>query len=222
MLKYLNKNNIEYIKTAFLKNTLDAVSTHPDMQICKLDKKTFVCEPTLYDYYTESFKDYEIEIIKGKTKISSTYPRDISYNVVITDNFMMHNTRYTDENINRYIVSTGVSIYNVKQGYTKCASCVIDNNAIITSDVGIHRVCLQNDIDSLLVEKDIIKLGERNDGFLGGCCGMIDYKKLLFCGNISVHKSYPEILKFASKYDVSIISSSDEMLTDIGSLISVI
>ena len=219
---YLQNNNIKYVKSAFLQNTVDAVSTHPDMQICKIDSKIFVCEPTLYSYYSEMLKEYNVKIIKGSTKISGTYPYDIAYNVVITEKFLMHNTPYTDKFIENYAVDTGVSIYNVKQGYTKCASCVIDSNAIITSDVGIHNICVQNGVDSLFIEKDKIKLGNRDDGFFGGCCGMTDYKKMLFCGDVTSHKSYSEILKFASKYGVSIISSSNEVLTDIGSIIPVV
>ena len=39
---YLQNNNIKYVKSAFLQNTVDAVSTHPDMQICKIDSKILI------------------------------------------------------------------------------------------------------------------------------------------------------------------------------------
>ncbi len=220
--EYLRINDIKYIRSIFLENIIDAVSTHPDMQICKIDEKTFVCEPTLYAYYTEMLKEYNVKIIKGISNVRSTYPYDIAYNVVITENFLMHNTDYTEKEIKNHAVNSGISIYNVKQGYTKCASCVINSNAIITSDVGIHRTCELNGIDCLLIENDEIKLGERNDGFFGGCCGMIDCNKLLVCGNITLHKSYSEILKFTSKYGVNILCSSKDVLTDIGSIIPVL
>ena len=222
LLAWLDEYKIKYIKSGFISNTIDAVSTHPDMQICYIGNNNYVCEPSLYDYYSEKMKKYNVNVIKGEKIIPSTYPDDISYNVVITEKIFMHNFKYTDKVIRDYIESTGISIYNVKQGYTKCATCVVGDTALITSDENIYKTCMLNNIDCLLIEKDNIKLGSRNDGFIGGCCGLIDYKTLLFCGDISSHKSYNEIMKFTSKYNVEIISSSNETLTDVGSIIPVI
>ena len=222
LFDYFDKNKIEYIKSTYLKNCIDAVSTHPDMQICHIDGNVYVCEPSVYDYYNDKLSIFGIKLIRGKTQVLSTYPKDISYNVVITDRFFMHNLKYTDKVINKHIESTDISIYNVKQGYTKCATCIIEKNAIITSDEGVYKSCIKNSVDCLLISVDNIKLGNRVDGFIGGSCGMIDYKTLLFCGDISAHKSYNEIVNFASEYNVKVISSSKEMLTDIGSIIPVI
>lgn len=222
LFDFLRINNIEFITTKYIENTIEAVSTHPDMQICYVGNKNFVAEPSLYDYYCEKLNKYDIRVIKGKKHISSTYPNDISYNVVVTEKMLIHNLKYTDKAIFDFAESTGISIYNVNQGYTKCATCIIDNSAVITSDEGIYKVCEENNIDCLLIEKEQIKLGNRYDGFIGGCCGMIDYKTILFCGDIFSHKSYNKIVNFLEKYNVKIISSSNEILTDIGSIIPVI
>ena len=222
LFEYFDNNNIKYIKSCYIKNNIDFVSTHPDMQICHIGGCNFVAEPTIYQYYKKHLNLYGVNVTKGKKNISCNYPDDISYNIVITKSFLMHNIKYTDDIVIQYVQSLNKSIYNVKQGYTKCATCVIDNNALITSDEGIYNLSIKNNIDCLLIEKDIIKLGERNDGFIGGCCGMIGYKKLLFCGDISLHKSYDKILGFAEKYGVEIISSSNEELTDVGSIIPVV
>lgn len=222
LFDFFDINRIKYIKSQYIRNTLNAVSTHPDMQICHLGGNNFVCGYPVYEYYLDKLNVYGVNVTKGENVISSTYPNDISYNVVITENFLIHNLKYTEKMILKSAECTGISIYNVKQGYTKCATCVIDNNALITSDKGIYKVCTSNNIDCLLIDKDCIKLGDRYDGFLGGCCGMIDYKTLLFCGDISAHKSYNEIVNFASKYGVEIVSSSKEILTDVGSIIPVV
>ncbi len=222
LFDFFDVNKIEYIKSMKIPNILDAVSTHPDMQICHVGNKNFICSPDAYSYYSEELRKYEIDVLKGESNVLSTYPRDISYNVVITEKYLIHNLKYTDKAIMNFFRNTDISIHNVKQGYTKCAVCVIDSNALITSDAGIYKFCKMNGIDCLLTEKDSIRLGNRSDGFIGGCCGMIDYKTLLFCGDISRHNSYNEIVKFASKYDVEIISLSGEQLTDVGSIIPVV
>lgn len=222
LFEFLNKKNINFIKTKYINNTIEAVSTHPDMQICPIGNNKFVVDYTLYDYYSKELGRYGVGVVKGNSKILSTYPDDISYNVVITEKILLHSLKYTDKAILDYAASTDISIYNVKQGYTKCATCIVDNNAFITSDEGIYKVCRLKGIDCLLIEKEKIKLGNRYDGFIGGCCGMIDYKTLLFCGDITSHKSYNKIVDFTAKYNVEIISSSKEILTDVGSIIPVI
>jgi len=222
LFDYLDDSNISYIKSCYIKNNIDAVSTHPDMQICHIGGADFVVEPTIYQYYKKELKLYGVNVTKGKKEINCNYPYDISYNVVIADKLFIHNLKHTDDLILDKVKKTGYGIYNVKQGYTKCATCIIDSNALITSDEGIFNVCKKTGIDSLLIKNDFIKLGNRNDGFIGGCCGMIGYKTLLFCGNIKAHKSYKDIMNFTEKYGVNIISSSDEILTDVGSIIPVV
>ena len=222
LFNYLENEKIEYIKSCFIKNTLEAVSTHPDMQICHIVGNKYVCEPTLYEYYFDKLKKYKVVLLKGKKSISDTYPDDVSYNVVVTENIFLHNLKYTDRVILNEVESSAISIYKVKQGYTKCATCIIDNNALITSDEGIYKVCVANNIDCMLIEKGFIKLGDHHDGFIGGCCGFMGSKKLLFCGDITKHPSYNKIVEFASKYSVEISASSTDILTDIGSIIPVI
>lgn len=219
---FLKRNDIEYIKSLEIPNVISAVSTHPDMQICKVGKNSFVCEPTTYQYYKKHLEIYGANIAMGETFVKSNYPDDVAYNVVITENYMLHNTKHTDSAILNYANNNGLSIYTTAQGYTKCATCVMGNNTIITADNGILRICVSNGIDCLLIEEDDIILGNRNDGFIGGTSGLLDDKTMLFCGDITKHKSYKQILEFARSHDVEILCSHKGPLTDIGSIISVI
>ncbi len=222
LFDYLKKEKIDYIKSGYIKNTLEAVSTHPDMQICHIGANRYVCEPSLYEYYCNELRKYDVKLFKGNKYISDTYPEDISYNVVVTENIILHNLKYTDKMILNEVESSAISIYKVKQGYTKCATCIIDDNALITSDESIYKVCVANNIDCLLIEKGFIKLDDKHDGFIGGCCGFVGSEKLLFCGDITSHPSYNKIVEFASKYSVEIIPSSNDILSDIGSIIPVV
>lgn len=218
---YLKCKNISFIKSAYLKNTLPSVSTHPDMQICNLGNGNFIAENSVYDYYSDKLKHFGLNLIKGE-KVQSNYPYDIAYNVVITGKYFMHNLKYTECEILDFVKKSNYCICNVKQGYTKCATCIIDENAMITSDIGIYNECIKNGIECLHISSGNIILGERTDGFLGGCCGMIGKRELLFCGDIKRHYDYNKIMSFAAEHLVSIVSSHDGMLTDIGSIIPVI
>lgn len=222
LLKYFDDNEIRYIKSLRVKNTIDAVSTHPDMQICNVYEGTFVCEPTTYEYYKKELKLFGVNVTKGEKFIKSNYPHDVAYNVVVMGDYFIHNTSLTDNVVMDFVKGHKLCILDTKQGYTMCATCIIDNNAVITDDVGIYKLCCDNEIDCLLIDKDEIILGERTDGFFGGCCGMIGDKKLLFCGDVKRHKNYKEIKTFADKYSVELISAYDGPLTDLGSIIPVV
>lgn len=222
LFDYFDNNKIEYIKSLYINNAVDAVSTHPDMQLCSVGEGRFICEPTTYEYYKKQLEIYGVNVTSGGTLIGSNYPEDVAYNVVITGGFLMHNTRHTDTILLEIVQKSNLCIFDTKQGYTMCATCIIGENAVITDDVGVYKVCLNNKVDCLLVEKDDILLGDRKDGFFGGCCGMIDNKKLLFCGNVKSHKSYREIRGFADKYSVELISAYDGPLTDVGSIIPIV
>jgi len=216
-LEYLTENEINYIFSKSVDNVLPMVSTHPDMQVCNVGNKTFVVEGSTYEYYYNILSPLGVKVIKGEF-VKSNYPYDIAYNVVITGKHLIHNIDYTEKNI---LQLTNSRISSTKQGYTKCATCIISENAVISADKSIYKTCQKNIIDCLLIEKDNISLGNRKDGFIGGCCGMIGKDKLLFCGDITKHKSYSLIKNFLDKYNVEIIVSHSGSLTDIGSIIPV-
>lgn len=218
---YLTLNGIDYIKSCYIKNCVDAVSTHPDMQICHIGENLFACDFSIYEYYKKHLNLYGVNLTSGKN-IGSNYPSDISYNVVITGNNFFHYLKYTEKSVLESIKKRGFGIYDVKQGYTKCATCIIDKTAVITADCGLYKIYSDSGFDCLLIDEDDIILGKENNGFFGGCCGMIGYKKMLFCGDVSKHKSFDKIYSFAKKYSVELISGYDGKLTDIGSIIPVI
>lgn len=221
LFSYLDKRNIKYIKSLYVKNCIDAVSTHPDMQICNLGGGNFVCEPSTYEYYKKALGIYGANVSSGEISVGCNYPNDIAYNVVIAGNLLMHNTSHTEPEILKSAKHSGFSICNVKQGYTKCAVCIVSDRAFITSDYGIYKACLQNSADCLLIPEDGIMLGKRTDGFIGGCCGLISDRELLFCGNFSRLKSRRMLEAFLNSHGVSPVSAYDGPIADIGSIIPV-
>ncbi len=221
LLEYLKENNIEYILSTNVKNTIDAVSTHPDMQICNISKREFVCEPTTYEYYKKHLEIYGANVSCGHFVSGVNYPADVAYNVVVANNTLIHNVKYTDTTVLSAAKLNGYSICNVKQGYTKCATCIINKDAAITADVGIYNTLTSNGFDCLLIKNAGINLGNRNDGFIGGCCGLISSDKLLFCGDINMHSDAEKICSFVKNHGVEPISAFKGSLTDIGSIIPV-
>ena len=108
---------------------------------------------------------------------------------------------------------------DVKQGYSKCSVCVINKNAIITSDLGVAKKCDNYGIDVLFVDDSNIKLHGVSHGFIGGSCGLISPDLLAINGNITYHINSDAIQLFCEKYNVNIISLHNEEIEDIGSII---
>jgi len=108
---------------------------------------------------------------------------------------------------------------NVNQGYSKCSVCVINENAIITSDLGIAKKCDLFGIDVLVIDDSCISLNGVSHGFIGGSSGLISPELLAVNGNIKLHKNYDNISNFCNKYNVNIISLHCGEIEDIGSII---
>ncbi|MGL5345900.1 MAG: DUF6873 family GME fold protein [Peptostreptococcaceae bacterium] len=219
MKKSLNRYQIDIIESPMCSNTYDAIKYHPDISVCKLDNNNIIVAPNVYDYYKEVLDKYHFNVIKGNSMIKLKYPNNIQYNVCIFGKYAIHNFDYTDEYILDYLNKNNFTKINVKQGYSKCSICIVDDNSIITSDVGIYNAVKKYDIDCLLIEKGYINLFELSYGFIGGCSGLISTDKLAFFGDITKHPDYYKINEFVSNKNIKIISLSDEYLLDLGSMI---
>lgn len=213
----LLKMNINIIKTPKLDNVYDAINGHTDIMIHKLDNKTAVCEPVVYDYFKKKLP--EINIIKGCTKLFDKYPGNIAYNTLRVGDRVFCKIDNTDYKIISHYKNKGFTIIDIKQGYAKCSVCPIADNAIITSDKGISKIAKVYDFDTLLIDDSNVKLKGFKNGFFGGATGLID-DKLLVNGDISLHKNHKEIIDFCSKYNISVLSLNNKEIVDIGSIIS--
>lgn len=219
IINNLNKLNINVIKSVKCMETYNAISCHPDICVVKLNDNNILVAPNVYDYYYENLTPLGFNVIKGSLPIESKYPNNISYNLVILGNKVIHNFKYTDSVLLDYIKKNNMEKINVKQGYCKCSTCIVDENSIITSDEGIYKEVIKHNIDCLLIDKGHIDLFELNYGFIGGCSGLISNDTLAFFGNIENHPNFKEIKSFVYGRNKKIISLKEEKLTDLGSLI---
>ncbi len=215
----LEKNNIEIVKTLKNPNLCDGLSGHADLQI-NVIKDFIITADFTYEYYKMLLPEFNV--IKGQSDVISKYPNDIAYNASVINKHLVHNTKFTDKVLLDLYLKNGYKTLNVRQGYTKCTTCIISENAVITEDHGIAKKLMEIGVDVLLVSQGDVTLNGFNNGFLGGASGLIDKNKLAICGNIQKHNDCKSILKFANKHDVEIISLSDDNIVDIGSIIPVL
>ncbi|MBZ2175596.1 hypothetical protein K8M07_10150 [Schnuerera sp. xch1] len=220
MFNTLQKLNLKVVPTIQCKEVSESISYHPDIVLHPINHNTVIVAPNVFDYYKEKLFGMGIKIIKGETKLTEEYPSDIAYNIARVHNFAIHNFKYTDEKLKYYLKKENLEFIHVEQGYTKCSIAIISNKAIITADYPIYRKLTKLGIDSLLIEPGYIKLEGYPYGFIGGTCGNISKESIVFSGKLIEHPDRFKIIKFLKKYKKDIIYLSNDIIRDIGSLIS--
>lgn len=191
---------------------------HPDMQ-CSYYKKGTLAIPKNKPHFANDIARCGIHIEQTNTELIPNYPYNISFNHLIIGNKIICNKKYTNREIISYCKENKFRIINVKQGYTKCSTAVVTENAIITSDTTIYNNCIKNNIDALKIDSGYISLYGYDYGFIGGCCGKLSSDILAFTGKISEHKNFENIKSFLRNYGVYILELSNKPLLDIGSII---
>jgi len=219
IISNLKKQKLEVVLTCKCNELYEAISYHPDIVMHPINSNTLIVAPNVYDYYSDALSQRGIKLIKGEKKLERNYPDNIAYNVARVSSYALHSFKYTDEKLKFYLRKEGLQFIDVKQGYTKCSTAIINNNAIITSDPSIYKACTKLEVDVLFIRNGYIKLPGLDYGFIGGTTGLISEKKLLFSGKIDDHPDSKQIKYFLEKHDVLPIILSNEKIIDIGSII---
>lgn len=149
---------------------------------------------------------------------SKQYPYDAGLNACILGARVICNPKTLSKELTEYCASSGAELISVRQGYTKCSTCVVDDDAVITSDSIIAKSCANNMIDVLRVTEPNIELSGFDSGFIGGAAFKISGDTLAFTGDImSAEKEIIEA--FLRRKSVTPIYLSSDCAFDIGSAI---
>ena len=192
-------------------------ANHPDMHLHHLgDNKIVVYKED--EYLIKELADYGFEIIFADTQKNGEYPRCTALNACRIGNKLLAGKRALDKKIADYADKNNVEIINCNQGYCRCASAVISENAVITSDPSVYK-SLCSKVDVLKISQGNIKLHNLDDGMIGGTCGLVDKNILAFYGNIDLHPDGKEIRKFLKKHSVQPLCLSENPLCDVGGIL---
>jgi len=197
-----------------------AVCSHPDMLLHHASGDTVIFAPGTDPILLNELDAYGFKMLEGETKLSSSYPGDIAYNVARVGSKYFHNLRYTDPLVRRLLEKNGIEPIHVEQGYSKCSVLPIDENSLITSDVGIAKAAEGNGFEVLLVDGErAIQLPGLNYGFIGGAACMLGDSVCVFNGDLKKLSCYKTLSAFLYKKNIRIKCLSDEYVTDIGSIL---
>lgn len=209
---------IEIIPPPELPALPEALRRHADLGLCPIGGSEVVCPPDSWEYYNRVLTPYGFSVIRGGQALSSSYPGDSAYNVVVAGKFALLNPKVCDKTLLR-LLEGRYEIVAVRQGYTKCSVAPVAENALITADADIYRKASALGMDALLISNKGVTLPPYKNGFFGGASGMTDKKTLAVNGSLSLMESGNDILQFLAKHEVSAVEASSLSPFDTGSLI---
>lgn len=189
---------------------------HVDVFGCVVDNNYIVSNElyTLLCKVCTSENIDNINIIKGQSAVGYNFEAT-HYNAAVSENFLIHNTKYTDETIIQH--KNNRKIINVKQGFCRCSVLPLPNDNFITSDNGIGRQLKINNVKHILIDPEEIILPGCKNGCIGGCFGI--YGTNIFCiGNLSYHKDGNKIRNFIEECGCHLTELYDGPLFDAGSI----
>ena len=189
-----------------LRTVSSLVANHPDVLLCKLGVKP---ESPIYEGTPNA--------------LTPIYPGDCRYNVACTGKFFIHKLDATDAGLLGAAKSSSgdeFHLVDVRQGYAKCSTVIVDEDSIITYDKGIAKPCEAAGMNVLLVEPGFVKLRGANTGFIGGTSGRVG-DEIVFNGDLSAHPNFREITAFIEGRGLGCKWFSSYELEDIGSIITV-
>jgi len=193
----------------------EAVCGHPDMLMCILENNIIV-HKDMNNEFIRNLVLQNYKVYKSKSTLKMEYPYNICLDSLIVGNIFVHLVKFTDTAL--LSIAKDKKLINVKQGYTKCSTCIVNDHAVITSDVSIAKVLTLEKIDVLLIPPGDILLPGLDYGFIGGATGLLEYNVLAFYGHLDHYLYGKEILTFLKKHKVEPAFLRNGKLIDRGSI----
>ncbi len=192
----------------------EPVASHPDMLMFFGDRLYFSGE-----YYTTAKNEIELisevsrlKLAPCEIELSPKYPADVAFNALPLGGLI-----FGKADALCHEITAGRTVVNTAQGYTKCATVKVTENAIITADPSIARAAKENGIDVLKISSDHVALSGYDTGFIGGASGA-DSENVYFCGSLDSHPDGEKISMFCKKHKKEAVCLSDEPLYDVGTI----
>ncbi len=191
------------------------INNHADILSFKI-RNNIIVESNITGELKRKISDYNIISCNN---IKSPYPNDVKLNAAVLGNKLICNRKYVSNEIVSLANSLGYEIIHSNQGYTKCNLCILDENAVITEDIGLSYLLKNSQIDVLQIKSGYIQLSQSHHGFIGGAACMISDTQMYFSGDISSHPDYKAIKNFLNKYNINPVFNKDRFLRDFGGFI---
>ncbi|MBK5242185.1 DUF6873 family GME fold protein [Clostridium sp.] len=193
----------------------EAICGHPDM-LMHIANGSIIVHKDMDKKFIQTLESLNYNVYKTNASLQNKYPYDVLLNSLSIGNLFVHSINFTDTKLLSLLKDR--KLINVKQGYTKCSTCVVTNQAVITSDISIAKALTVEKIDVLLIPPGDIILPGLDYGFIGGATGLIENNVLAFYGHLDHYLHRKEVLSFLRKHKVEPVFLRNGKLIDRGSI----
>lgn len=195
----------------------DAISRHPDILIHILGKNNIMVHKDMDADFICNLESIGFNVTLSQNSLGYRYPEDIILNAINLNDKFIHNLKYTDPNLKELVKNK--KLININQGYSKCSTSIVSNNAIMTSDSGIAKTLYADGFDVLLLNPGNILLPGLNYGFIGGCSGLLESNLMAFYGSLDFYPQGKEVWNFLKKHKIDCWFLRKGPLIDRGSIL---
>lgn len=219
-LAALEEKGIRLLRVSPSDSLLDICASHPDMRICHLGEDHIAVDPSAVK--EQAFLEQAgLNVIRVRQQPKAPYPKDIALNCLFMGNCLFGKLENLCSEIKKYAADRKQTLVSVRQGYSKCAVCVLSERAAITSDPGLFQALSANGVEVLKIRSGSIFLkGAGEDGgMIGGCCGLIAPGCLAVCGDLRTHPDFHAMADFLRRHQIRIQMLLPGKLIDVGGIL---
>ena len=218
LISFIEELGIEVILTAE-SNADKRINDHADLQIFPLDENTYIASKETFKFYKHALKKFDKQVIEATSFVEEIYPKDCPLNVFTLDKYYVTKKDVIDKKLESELQAKGFEPIYQNQAYAKCMT-IANESWAITNDMSIYKALKNKDLEVYLISNENIGLDGFKIGFLGGSCGIIDSRKILFTGDISKLKEADKLISILQEKGFEILYPDCE-LVDLGSIIPV-
>lgn len=198
----------------------EPVASHPDMLLF-FAPDAILCTKSYYAIAKRELDEASaacgmpIRLIEAE--YGKEYPRDVLFNALPMGKYLICNTKA----VAKELLAQEFVPCHVNQGYAKCSTLPLGENALITSDAAIASCAKKNGIDVLQIRAGHISLSGYDYGFIGGCASFTPFggsSTVFFYGNLLSHPDGKAIDTFCQKHGYQTIDLTNFPLCDIGTI----
>ena len=210
------------IKLPACSSLTEAIESHPDSLLFRVGNRIVAtcnyCDEAAYVF--SDIREFCPETRLGfiDVALGNSFPADAKMNAATIGKYLIANKKTIAKEILEIGEKEGLTLINVNQSYPNCSILKINDENVITADVGISRALSEAGINVLLIEPGHISLPPYEYGFIGGASG-VDGKTVYFLGDIMTHPDGERITVFIENLGMKAVSLDGGELQDVGGLI---
>ena len=199
------------------------LSGHADLSLLHAGGETLFAAPYLRESrFARDMETLGVHLCFPEMCQTAEYPHDAALNLCVVGKRLFCHKKTVPASIVYYLTNDKCfTLIPIRQGYSRCACCVVREDAVITADRGIAASAKAAGVQVLLITPGFIRLDGFPYGFIGGASFKIASDRLAFTGTLDEHPDKAAILAFLKAHGVEPVFLTDEPVFDIGSAIPI-